>query len=55
MRPRRALPKLSASLLSAAAGAPPLTVPLAGLPGTDPLLLVRNATAYVGHYVVDLS
>ena len=33
----------------------PLTVLLAELPGTGPLLLVRNATAYVGHYVIDLS
>ena len=33
----------------------PQTVLLADLPGTGPLLLVRNATAYVGHYVLDLS
>ncbi|MDO7873160.1 hypothetical protein Q5H93_00325 [Hymenobacter sp. ASUV-10] len=33
----------------------PVTLPLAELPGSGALLLVRNATAYVGHYVVDLS
>ena len=33
----------------------PVTVLLADLPGTGALLLVSNATAYVGHYVVDLS
>ena len=33
----------------------PWTVLLDELPGTGALLLVRNATAYVGHYVVDLS
>lgn len=35
--------------------ATPLTLPLAALPGTGTLLLVSNGTAYVGHYVVDLS
>lgn len=32
----------------------PLTVALADLPGTGPLLLVRNDGAYVGHYEVQL-
>jgi hypothetical protein len=35
--------------------ATPLTLPLANLPGAGDLLLVSNGTAYVGHYVVDLS
>lgn len=32
-----------------------VALPLANLPGTGELLLVSNGTAYVGHYVVDLS
>jgi hypothetical protein len=33
----------------------PVSVRLAELPGAGALLLVSNATAYVGHYVIDLS